>query len=138
MKTGNDGKVKKMNEEEFEDFTVKEWLEEYGVVTGYTWMVYGPMTIKDDAIINKGLTLTLMDEGYGDLRYVQIIEEVDSEKAELYKLKRGWNIQWIFPGILEQRAGIIINKTIEEGLDFLKLSYQFLGTMGGAGSVTHV
>ena len=127
-----------MNEEEFEDFTVKEWLEEYGTVTGYTWMVYGPMTIKDDAIINKGLTLSLMEEGYGELRYVQIIEEVNADKAELYKLKRGWNIQWIFPGIVDQQAGIIIHKTIEEGLEFLKLAYQYLGTMGGNGSVTHV
>ena len=127
-----------MNEEEFEDFTVKEWLEEYGTVTGYTWMVYGPMTIKDDAIINKGLTLSLMEEGYGELRDVQIIEEVNADKAELYKLKRGWNIQWIFPGIVDQQAGIIIHKTIEEGLEFLKLAYQYLGTMGGNGSVTHV
>ncbi len=133
-----DERLKEMNEEEFDDFTVKAWLDEYGTVTGYTWMVYGPMTIKDDAIINKGLTLSLMEEGYGELRYIQIIEEVDAEKAELYMVSRGWNIQWIFPGIVDQKAGIIITKTVEEGLDFLKLSYQFLGTMGGNGSVRYV
>ena len=53
-------------------------------------------------------------------------------------VSRGWNIQWIFPGIVDQKAGIIITKTVEEGLDFLKLSYQFLGTMGGNGSVRYV
>ena len=60
------------------------------------------------------------------------------EKAEAYGLMRGWNIQWIFPGDVDPTMGSIINQTIEEGLQFLRLSYQFVGTMGGAGNVTYV
>jgi len=120
-----------------EEEIVRDWKNKHGSVTGYSFMIYGPMTVKDNAIINKGLTLVLINEGFGELRFVQVTEEVDMQKAELYGLKRGWNIQWVFPGDVDQKIGIIINQTIEEGLDFLKLSYQFLGTMGGAGNVTN-
>jgi len=121
-----------------EEEIVRDWKNKHGSVTGYSFMIYGPMTVKDNAIINKGLTLLLINEGFGELRFVQVTEEVDMEKAELYGLMRGWNIQWVFPGDVDPNIGTIINKTIEEGLQFLKLSHQFVGTMGGAGNVTYV
>ena len=138
MKIKNDGREKKMDEEPSDEEIVKHWKNEYGSVTGYSFMIYGPMTVKDNAIINKGLTLLLLNEGHGDLRFVQVTEEVDMVKADLYDLKRGWNIQWVFPGDVPTPASELINQTIEEGLEFLKLAYQFLGTMGGAGNVTYV
>ena len=126
------------NEKTEEEEVVRNWKNKYGSVTGYSFMIYGPMTVKDNAIINKGLTLILVNEGFSELRFVQVTEEVDMEKAEAYGLMRGWNIQWIFPGDVDPTMGSIINQTIEEGLQFLRLSYQFVGTMGGAGNVTYV
>ena len=69
-----------------EEQIVKDWKNKYGSVTGYSFMIYGPMTVKDNAIINKGLTLLMINEGYGELRFVQVTEEVDMEKANLYDL----------------------------------------------------
>ena len=120
-----------------EEEIVRDWKNKHGSVTGYSFMIYGPMTVKDNAIINKGLTLILINEGYGELRYVQVTEEVDMEKANMYDLKRGWNVQWVFPGDVPYKVSDIIHNTLEEGLEFLRLSYQFLGTMGGAGNVTN-
>ena len=101
-------------------------------------MIYGPMTVKDNAILNKGLTLLMINEGYGELRYVQVTEEVDMEKANMFDLKRGWNVQWVFPGDVPYEVSDLIHNTLEEGLTFLRLNHQFLGTMGGAGDVTNV
>ena len=56
---------------------IEQWLEKYGTVTSYSFMIYGPMSIRDNAIINKGLTLTMLSHGI-DVRYVQITEEVDT------------------------------------------------------------
>lgn len=120
-----------------EEEIVRDWKNKHGSVTGYSFMIYGPMTVKDNAIINKGLTLILINEGYGELRYVQVTEEVNLEKANMYDLKRGWNVQWVFPGDVPYEVSDIIHNTLEEGLEFLRLSYQFLGTMGGAGNVTN-
>ena len=121
-----------------EEQIVKDWKNKYGSVTGYSFMIYGPMTVKDNAIINKGLTLLMINEGYGELRFVQVTEEVDMEKANLYDLMRGWNIQWVFPGDIPTNIGNKVHSTIEEGLTFLRLSHHFLGTMGGAGNVTNI
>ena len=120
-----------------EEEIVRDWKNKHGSVTGYSFMIYGPMTVKDNAIINKGLTLILINEGYGELRYVQVTEEVNLEKANMYDLKRGWNVQWVFPGDVPYEVSDIIHNTLEEGLEFLRLSYQFLGTMGGAGNLTN-
>ena len=48
-----------------EEQIVKDWKNKYGSVTGYSFMIYGPMTVKDNAIINKGLTLLIINECYG-------------------------------------------------------------------------
>jgi len=111
---------------------VQEWINEHGSITSYAFMVYGPMTVKDNAIINKGLTMTMVQAGLGELRYVQITEDVDSDIAEMYSLNRGWNIQWVFPGEAEHE---VIPDTIKEGLEFLRLEYEYLGKMGGNGNV---
>ena len=34
---------------------IMDWVERFGSVTTYTFMVYGVYTVKDNAIINKGL-----------------------------------------------------------------------------------
>lgn len=111
-----------------ENDEVQEWINEHGSITSYAFMIYGPMTIKDNAIVNKGLTMTMVQSGLGDLRYVQITEEVDAEVAEMYSLNRGWNIQWVFPG---ETNYDVIPDTIMEGLTFLRLKYEYLGKMGG-------
>ena len=126
-----------MNEEPEEEEIIKHWKNKYGSVTGYSFMIYGPMTVKDNAILNKGLTLLMINEGYGDLRYVQVTEEVDMKKADMFDLKRGWNVQWVFPGDVPYEVHDLIHNTLQEGLTFLRLSHQFLGTMGGAGDVTN-
>tara|TARA_R110002020_G_scaffold278151_3_gene493592 strand:- start:3362 stop:3736 length:375 start_codon:yes stop_codon:yes gene_type:complete len=120
-----------MNYDEVDGSVIEQWKDEYGGVTSYSFMVYSPISIKDNAIINEGLTVTLMQEGYNDCRYIQLMEDVDKEAAEMYNLSRGWSIQWIFPGELDKEVAMIVVRTIEEGLQFLKLHYQFLGSMGG-------
>jgi len=109
---------------------ISQWIEDYGSVTSYSFMIYGPMTIKDNAIINKGLTLMLMHNSHKDMRYVQLTDEIDREKAEAFGTYRGWNIQWVFPGNINLE---FIEMTIKEGMEHLKLNYEFYGRFGENG-----
>ena len=111
-----------------EDDELLVWIEEYGCVTSYSFMIYSPMTIKDNCIVNKGLTMIMMHNNLKDTRYIQIIDEFDKEKAELFGTDRGWNVQWVFPGDMQND---IIENTIKEGLTHLKLRYEFYGIIGG-------
>jgi hypothetical protein len=120
---------------DFSKHPVKSWIEKYGGVTSFAYNVYSPMGMRDLAIINFGLTDTLRDAGI-EHNFIQEITEVGIEKAETFNTKRGWMIQWIFPEFeLDKNwkenmdSMNLINKTIEEGLDFLRLSWSLYGVM---------
>jgi hypothetical protein len=118
---------------EEENLELKEWIDKYGTVTSYSFMIYGPMSIRDNAIINKGLTLTLVSKGFGDIRYIQLTEEMNPKRAELFGTYRGWNIQWVFPGNVDAD---FIEDIISEGLEFLRLKYEYIGKIGGNGNAS--
>ena len=119
-----------MNDEE--EQIVKEWKDEYGSVTGYSFMIYGPMTIRDQAILNHGLTMRIMKRKMADLRFHNITEEIDTKLAELWGMQRGWNVQWVFPGEIDLP---FIEETLRDGLTFLKLNHEFFGKLGGVANV---
>ena len=104
---------------------IMDWVEKFGSVTTYTFMVYGSYTVKDNAIINKGLTMTLIDEGFDAVRYMQSIKEILHDEAEEANCHRGWNLQWIFPGDFE-----FIPLLISEGLEHLRLPHEYVGMFG--------
>lgn len=106
---------------------IMDWVERFGTVTTYTFMVYAPYTVKDNAIINKGLTMTLIDEGFPSVRYMQSIKEILYDEAEETDCERGWNLQWIFPGNFEYE---FIPLLISEGLDHLRLVHEYVGMFG--------
>jgi len=114
---------------DFSKNPVKSWIEKYGGVTNFSYNVYSPMGMRDLAIINFGLTDTLRDAGI-EHNFIQEITEVGMEDAEIFNTKRGWMIQWIFPKseVSSESMGFICS-TIEEGLDFLRLSWSLYGVM---------
>ena len=106
---------------------IMDWVEKFGSVTTYTFMVYGTYTVKDNAIINKGITMTLIDEGFDSVRYMQSIKEIMHDEAEETDCARGWNLQRIFPGDFEYE---FIPLLISEGLDHIRLKHEYVGMFG--------
>ena len=111
---------------------LEKWKEEFGGITSYSFNIYGPMTIRDQAILNHGLTMRIMKKGMLDLRFHNITEEIDTRLAELWGMKRGWNVQWVFPGEIDLP---FIEETIIDGLNYLKLHHEFFGRLGGVAVV---
>ena len=91
---------------------IEEWLNEYGEVTSFSFMIYSYYGVRDNAIINFALTDKLINSNMVKTRYCQSIEDVHEESAEELNVKRGLNVQWVFPQSLTSKHQKIIIDTI--------------------------
>jgi hypothetical protein len=48
---------------------LEKWIDEHGETTSYSFMVYGPISVKDNAIINYAVTDSLTQNGLDTIRY---------------------------------------------------------------------
>jgi hypothetical protein len=104
-----------------------KWVEKYGGVTSYCFMVYGPLSPKDVAILNFAVTDHLVLNGLERARYSNILEEVDITDARIYGTRRGWSIQWAFGGNIDYE---FVPQVIQDGLKFLELQFDYIGRVG--------
>jgi len=111
---------------------IEEWLNDYGELTSFSFMVYSYYGVRDNAIINFGLTDKLMNSSMADVRYCQTVDEINEELAGEYHMKRGLNIQWIFPKKVHPSCKKMIIEIISEGLDHLNIAYDLFGVFGDA------
>jgi len=112
------------------DTRLEEWIEQYGEITTYSFMIYGHYGLRDNAIICQGLTMALLHQGLENIRYIQIVEDVDGDTAKMYGTKRGINIQWIFPQKRKSDFDEMIISTISDGLTHLSIKFEFYGRFG--------
>tara|TARA_R110002012_G_scaffold312581_2_gene523467 strand:- start:2522 stop:2881 length:360 start_codon:yes stop_codon:yes gene_type:complete len=112
------------------DTRLEEWIEEFGEVTSYSYMIFSYFGLRDNSIVNQGLTLFLSSAGFKSARYMQIVEDVEEELAEAFGTKPGLNIQWIFPKNRTEAFDDVVINTINEGLEFLEIDYEFYGRFG--------
>lgn len=110
----------------FQDSLIQDWVKEYGKVTSYSFIVYGPIVDEDLTMIQSGLTLRLMFKGQ-DASMFFIEETVTEELATALNLHRGIQINILFKKDITKFNDLIIS-TVSEGLTHLKLKHEFIGT----------
>ena len=116
---------------------LEEWVNKYGILTSFNYIVEEgntrePMGLRDNSIINHGLTLEIM-EVLGDSehgRYIQHIDEIDSNLLSVSKIEKGLMVSWIFPGTAIKTFEEEIIEVIEQGFNWVDLKYEFMGTWG--------
>ena len=91
---------------------IEEWLNDYGEITSFSFMIYS--------------------SSMSTVRYCQSIEDVDEELAIDLNVKRGLNVQWIFPQTVHSTCQKMIINIIEEGLKQLNIAYDLYGVFGDA------
>jgi hypothetical protein len=107
----------------------EEWLNEYEEITSFSYMIFGHFGVRDNATINIGLTITIM-EADESIRFGQSVEDIDEDMAEMFGVTRGTNIQWVFPGSLSEKMKQMIVEIINDGLEHLNIKYEFFGILG--------
>jgi hypothetical protein len=111
---------------------LEEWLNDYGEVTSFSFNIYTYYGVRDNAIINAGLTTRLLESSMSDVRYYQAVLDVEESDMQMWNIKKGLNVQWVFPKKVHSSCKKMIINTITEGLDFLDMEYDLLGVFGDA------
>lgn len=108
-----------------QDSHVQEWIRDYGEVTSYSFIVYGPLEDTDLVMIQQGLSLRLLHRGE-DANMLFIEEKVTEELANALGIFRGVQVNLVFRGDNTNLHDLIVD-TVSEGLDYLKLKHKFVG-----------
>ena len=98
----------------------EKWSDEYGKITIINYMIYGNIGQRDMSAINYAIK-----ESFNLKKFVQIIEDIDWEMAELFNLYQGVCIQWIFPNELKDKEKVI--NLISEGLEYHRIKNECIG-----------
>lgn len=108
------------------DPEIIEWTEQYGSVTTFSFMIYGPFTEKDTTLLSHGLNLHLasQDEMFPMMAFVN---EIDEDEARLMGTFQGVNLYIVLPENRLYLEAFVI-EVVQDGLSFLRLKHEYLGT----------
>jgi hypothetical protein len=109
---------------------LEKWLNEYGEITSFSFIMYSYYGVRDNAIINAGLTYTISNSEKCNSRYYQSISDINEEDAKLWNVNRGLNVQWVFPNRITDGCEKMIITTIKEGLESLNIANDLIGVYG--------
>ena len=108
-----------------QDSHIQEWIRDYGKVSSYSFIVYGPIEDSDLMMLQQGLSLRLLHRGE-DANMIFIEEKVSEELANALGVFRGIQVNLVFRGDNTELHDLIVD-TVSEGLDYLRLKHKFVG-----------
>tara|TARA_R100000278_G_scaffold95182_2_gene72658 strand:+ start:2801 stop:3139 length:339 start_codon:yes stop_codon:yes gene_type:complete len=105
------------------DIDIQKWIEDFGSVTSYTYIVYSSINEDDLNTIYAGVKFLSSNL---DVPFMFLEDTIDEKMARQFGVKRGHKLQITFPGNEKSRE-IELRKIVEEGLDYLRLEYKYWG-----------
>jgi|TARA_R100000030_G_scaffold96664_2_gene85025 hypothetical protein len=107
-----------------QDEVIMHWIDEYGVATKFTFMVYGQLKEEEVDLLIKGLVLQLEGK-YTTKNMAVFFDEINEEQAVAWNTYRGTSLAFIFAGdILKYEP--LVQAIIEDGLEFLKYKAKYI------------
>tara|TARA_R100000781_G_scaffold114462_1_gene85331 strand:+ start:87 stop:440 length:354 start_codon:yes stop_codon:yes gene_type:complete len=104
---------------------ILEWTEEFGAVTTFSFMVYGPFRDEVADLLIQGLRLHLLANGKV-FPILSFIKDIDEDEARLMGIYQGTNIYLVMPEKKGELEDLIVNVTIDF-FRFLRLKNEYLG-----------
>jgi hypothetical protein len=106
------------------DEHIVSWAQEYGKVTIFSFMIYGPFTEQHNLLIMSGLGYLLvgLDE---KMELMSNCEEVGEERARMMNAFQGTNLHIIAPTSREDLENHI-KGVVLDGLRFCRLKAEYL------------
>jgi hypothetical protein len=107
------------------DTQIQSWIEKFGTVTSFTFVVYGDMKEEELATIIKGLVFHLNCKNF-QLETAVFSEHINEEKAVAWNTYQGTSISFVFAGdVLDIENEVI--EVVQDGLKYLRYKNDYMG-----------
>jgi hypothetical protein len=109
----------------FNDEQIQNWIENHGVATSYTFLIYGDVKQHEVDVLIKGLVVCLDEIEQGKIAI--FYDTINEEQAVAWEVYQGTSLSFVFAGDYSSFENEI--KTIVlEGLEYLRYKAEYLGT----------
>lgn len=108
----------------FNDEQIQDWIENHGLATSFTFIVYGDLTQEEVDVLIKGLVLCLDEIESG--RIAIFYDKIEEEQAVAWNVFQGTSLAFVFAGdfgAFEED----ITQVVLDGLDYFRYKAEYLG-----------
>jgi len=109
----------------FNDVEIQSWIDKHGTATSLTWLVFGTTKEEETNLLIKGLMIRLIESEI-ERSFALFADPIDEEQARAWNSFQGTSLSFVFAGDVLPFEELIV-KTVDEGLDFLRYKYKYLG-----------
>jgi hypothetical protein len=117
----------------YNDSEIQDWIQKHGVVSSFTFIVYGNILPPDVNVLTKGLIYHLQEYlSAGEM--IVLYDPINEEEARAWNVYQGTSIAFIVAKDtihLEED----IKKIVLEGLEFLRFKAEYLGSTNSDSNV---
>tara|TARA_R110000744_G_scaffold246581_2_gene363029 strand:- start:1806 stop:2162 length:357 start_codon:yes stop_codon:yes gene_type:complete len=117
----------------YNDSEIQNWIQKHGVVTSFTFIIYGTIITSDIDILTHGLILQLKNElNTGEM--IVLYDPITEDEARAWEVFQGTSLVFIIAkdmAHLENR----IKEIVLHGLDFLRFKANYLGSTSSDSNV---
>jgi hypothetical protein len=108
----------------FNDSEIQGWIDNHGLATSLTFLVYGDMIQEEADLLVKGVLLGLLDTEEQN-NFAVFYDPINEEQARAWGTFQGTSLCFVFAGVLDNDEEILM--TIKDGLSFLRYKFDYLG-----------
>lgn len=109
----------------FNDEQIQLWIENHGLATSFTFLVYGEVKQKEIDLLIKGLVVCLDEIESGKIAI--FYDSINEEQAVAWDVFQGTSISFVFAGDFSSYEKDI-KTVVLDGLDYLRYKVDYLGT----------
>jgi len=117
----------------YNDSEIQNWIQKHGVVTSFTFIIYGNITPKDIDTLTHGLILHLKDElTVGEM--IILYDPINEDEARAWNVYQGTSLAFIIAKDMRHLENTI-KEIILQGLEFLRFNADYLGSTSSDSNV---
>lgn len=109
----------------FNDEQIQHWIENYGLATSFTFVIYGEMKQHEIDLLIKGLVLGLDEIENG--KFAIFFDTINEEQAVAWNVYQGTSLSFVFAGDYSSFEKEI-KMVVLDGLEYLRYKAEYLGT----------